>query len=899
MLKESIITQIDRLAVITASARTGNLSTLAEMLRQVETLGATAREERLDTLERVSAATSDLVKRIIMDSDSESERVLSTIKGVVESLKNGAAQGQLPDENHLPPGLSLKAASTSPPPISFEDEEILADFLSRQGGVLQEMEVDILNLEKGHDPDALASLLHILHTMKGDSGFLGLGGVEQICHSTENFLQGAVPPYDVETLLQVKDWLASCFMSISAGQRDNPAPPRLLERLDRQTGEQLEIPPEPVAPAPQRAAAPGPSAAPAAGIPAAAPVPAATPAAAPAEPPAAAPEAAAEGGGVRLTTDASLLAEFISESKEHLEAANSQLLALEADHANREALNSVFRAFHTMKGIAGFLGLEEISQLAHDTENLLDRVRKEELEMSETIMDVSFEGLDMMLRLIDAVRHSLESGTDLARQSDLPALLDRVRILARGGKIDAGPRRKLGDLLVEDGAISPAVLAQAIRMQEGDEAGRKLGTILVEEHQVPPGKVIQALQKQLPEGDARQAMQVKETIRIDYDRLESMINTIGEMVLAESMISQDEFILKASSEALGKKVYNLRMVTRKLQELGTSIRMVPVAGTFQKMARLVRDLSRKSGKQINFQTKGDETELDRAFVDKIGDPLVHMIRNAVDHGIEPPAARVAAGKDAAGLVELRAFHEGGNIHVEIRDDGRGLNKEAIVAKAIERGIMTPDERLSDNEIYNLIFLPGFSTAKAVTEVSGRGVGMDVVKRNIEELRGYVQITSQPGQGTRFKIILPLTLALIDGMVVRVGKERYIFPVLSVVESLRPAAGVVNSIVGKGEMVSLRNRQVPLFRLSRIFGVQTAVNDPTQALVVIVEHEGRQAGLLVDDLVGMQQTVVKSLGSTFTHGAGFSGGAIMADGQVGLIVDVPSVLKIARGDVVRG
>jgi two-component system chemotaxis sensor kinase CheA len=324
--------------------------------------------------------------------------------------------------------------------------------------------------------------------------------------------------------------------------------------------------------------------------------------------------------------------------------------------------------------------------------------------------------------------------------------------------------------------------------------------------------------------------------------------------------------------------------------------MVPVAGTFQKMARLVRDLSKKSGKNITFTSKGDETELDRAFVDKIADPLVHMIRNAVDHGIETPKEREATGKPPVAQIELRAFHEGGNIHIEIQDDGRGLNREAIVAKAVEKGLITADERLSESEIFSLIFLPGFSTAKQVTEVSGRGVGMDVVKRNIEELRGYVQIQSDFGKGTRFKIILPLTLALIDGMVVKLGAERYIIPVLSVVESLRPPPGIVSTIVGRGEIVSLRNRQLPLFRMAKIFGLAGAQEDPTKALVVVVEHEGRQAGLLVDDLIGMQQTVIKSLGAGLPQSAGFSGGAIMADGRIGLIVDVPGVLKLARNEV---
>lgn len=868
MLSDVIVSRIAQVAQAAESARSGDLSTLAEVLRELDGLQSAAQSENVPIVRQVSAASSELVKRIMMDADPATDSLLEAVRVAARSLHRSAASGTLPDASAFPPELNLRVEEPAPAPnlegTSFKDEEILADFLSRQTGVLQEMEVHILNLEKGRNTDSHASLLHILHTMKGDAGFLGLVGVEQLCHSTENYLQSAMHPYDIETLLTVKDWLASTFVAISSGMHDNTLPTRLIDRLEMLGREQLEIPPEPAAPPAGGQAA----------------------------------DAAGEPEKVPLSADASLLAEFISESKEHLDAANNQLLALETDPANQEALNSVFRAFHTMKGISGFLSLEDISHLAHDTENLLDQVRRGDRELSQDILDAAFEALDMMMRLIENVRASLESGGDMVRERGLGDLLERIQSLSREAEPEPGPRPKLGELLVESGAITPNQLSDAIKIQEQDPAGRKLGAILVEEARVAPAKVIEALQQQVPEAPMRPSVQVKDTIRVDYERLENMINTIGEMVLAESMISQDEDILRINSEGLGKKLYNLRMVTRKLQELGTSIRMVPIAGTFQKMARLVRDLSRKSGKIINFVSRGDETELDRAFVDKIADPLVHMIRNAVDHGIEPPAERLSLGKPPEALIELRAFHEGGNIHIEVRDDGRGLNREAILAKAIEKGLVAPDERLSEQEVYNLIFLPGFSTAKVVTEVSGRGVGMDVVKRNIEELRGYVQIQSTPGKGTKFKIILPLTLALIDGMVVKVGKERYIFPVLSVVESLRPAKGMVSSLIGKGEMLSLRNRQVPLFRLGRLFGIAEAEQDETKALVVIVEHEGRQVGLLVDDLVGMQQTVIKSLGSGISHNTGFSGGAIMADGRVGLIVDVAGVIKIARGEMGR-
>jgi len=273
--------------------------------------------------------------------------------------------------------------------------------------------------------------------------------------------------------------------------------------------------------------------------------------------------------------------------------------------------------------------------------------------------------------------------------------------------------------------------------------------------------------------------------------------------------------------------------------------------------------------------------------------LVHMIRNAVDHGIESPADRKKSGKPPAGKIQLAAFQEGGNIIVELRDDGKGIDQEAVRAKAIERGLIAEGDQISTQETFQLIFQAGFSTASKVTDVSGRGEGMDVVKRNIEELRGKVHIESEVGQGTVFRIVLPLTMALIDGMVVRVGKERFIFPVLSIVESFRPESGMVHHLAGKREMISLRNKQLPLFRLSRLFQIPGARSEITEALVVIAESGGQQIGLLVDELVGLQQTVIKSLGMGFGQAEGLSGGAIMADGRVGLILDVPGIVNLSK------
>jgi two-component system chemotaxis sensor kinase CheA len=318
------------------------------------------------------------------------------------------------------------------------------------------------------------------------------------------------------------------------------------------------------------------------------------------------------------------------------------------------------------------------------------------------------------------------------------------------------------------------------------------------------------------------------------------------------------------------------------------MRMVPVASTFQKMARMVRDLSRKSGKQVRMVTSGEATEMDRSMVEQIADPLVHMIRNSMDHGLETPEERVAAGKPPVAQIKLSAYHEGGSVVIELGDDGRGLDRDAIVRKAVEKGLIPSADGMTDAEIHALIFAPGFSTAKQVTEISGRGVGMDVVRRNIEAMRGRIAISTVPGQGTTFKLVLPLTLAIIDGMLVACGEERYIVPTLSIVESIQPDASMLVSLARTNEMINLRGEILPLLRMDRLFNVRGAKAAATEALVVIVEGVGRRVGLLVDEVVAQQQVVIKTLGSGLRDTPFVSGAAILADGRVGLILNVEEI-----------
>ena len=373
-----------------------------------------------------------------------------------------------------------------------------------------------------------------------------------------------------------------------------------------------------------------------------------------------------------------------------------------------------------------------------------------------------------------------------------------------------------------------------------------------------------------------------ETVRVDRRRLDDLINQIGELVIGSSMVEQE--LLTVNGGLALDSMSGLGKIVRDLQEMSLSLRMVPIAATFQKMNRVIRDVAKKLNKQIDFVTEGDDTELDKSVVDQIGDPLIHMVRNAADHGIEMPDVRKAAGKNPEGTVRLRAFQQGGNIYIELADDGKGLDKQRILNKAIERGLVAPESNLSEQEIYNLIFLPGFSTASEVTELSGRGVGMDVVRRNVEALQGSVSVRSVPGQGSTVTVRLPLTLAILDGLLVRLDQEIFIIPLLSVIESVSVQAKDIRPIVGVGEVISLRGEVVSLLRLHSVLGIPRSNHDD-QGLIVIVEDQGRRVALLVDELVGQQQVVIKNLESNFRKVPGVGGATILGDGRVALILDI--------------
>lgn len=595
--------------------------------------------------------------------------------------------------------------------------------------------------------------------------------------------------------------------------------------------------------------------------------------------------------------DPSLLADFITEASEHIHTAESVLLELETNPTDEERINAVFRAWHTIKGVAGFLNLKEIQSFAHGMESAMDRVRRGESTLNAARIDVLLESNDCLKAFIKNVENTL-SGGSFEIPDNYETLVDRLMILDAGqftgeAEATACPEKKIGELLVEQGIVSQESLDESLKNQElGDK--RKIGEILIEDRAVPARAIAGALAAQTA---GKPGNVIEETIRVPVSRIDQIVDIIGEAVIAQSMIYADKTIKAIDNQGINTKISHAAMIMRQMQEMAMSLRMVSVKATFQKMARLARDLSKKCGREIDFVTEGEDTEIDKSVVEKIGDPLVHMVRNAVDHGIEPPEERVRAGKPQKATVRLRAYHRAGNIYIEVADDGRGLDREAILAKAVERGLCKADVRLTDSEIFGFIFLPGFSTAKQVTDVSGRGVGMDVVRRNIDALRGSVEIVSTMGRGTTFSIRLPLTLAIVDGMIVAAGKEEYIIPTLAILESLKPGEHQIETVMGKGQLIRLRTDLIPLVNLAALFGGTryAPAADGKDGVVMIVEDMlGKKIGLHLDEIIGQQQVVIKSLGEELGEIPGVTGGAIMNDGGVSLILDIGGIVKLAHG-----
>jgi len=587
---------------------------------------------------------------------------------------------------------------------------------------------------------------------------------------------------------------------------------------------------------------------------------------------------------------AEILESFIVETREIFDKFGQDLITLEKGTTDAELLNAIFRAVHTVKGTSSFLGLDQMTQLAHSFEDVLNKLRRGELQVSSDKMDVMFDAYDVMKELLAQI----ESRN--IQHIDLDPVLARLRGISQEAAA---------------GAAAPAPIPAA-------QVPPKAGT------QPPPPKVAEAPVATAPTpsalavpvqaplqtaatppatgthpADAAAQKPVDTTIRVDVVRLDSLMNLVGELVLGRNRLTQIAYQMSQEHEGtpfakdLTETSSQIDFITTELQMAVMKTRMVPIAKVFNKLPRLVRDLAKETGKDLELIVAGEETELDKSIIEELNDPLVHLMRNAGDHGIESPAERRAAGKPEKGTITVRAEHEGNHIVISVSDDGRGMDPEKLKAKAMEKGMLTEAQarEMSSTDAFNLIFAPGFSMAAKVTNVSGRGVGMDVVRTNITKLKGIIEIESELGKGSKFIVKLPLTLAIIQALLVEVAKEVFSIPLEAVLEVVRIERKDINTIGGR-EVVRLRNTVLPLARLDRVMG--TAANGSRQdgwIYIVVIGLAQQRLGIVVDTMLGQKEVVIKSLGGYLGTVPGVAGSTILGDGRVIMIIDVGEMMKL--------
>ena len=689
-----------------------------------------------------------------------------------------------------------------------------------------------------------------------------------------------------------------------------------------------------------------------------------------------------------------LIKVFIEESEDEIRELEAGLIRLEEDREDEDTINRVFRAAHTIKGSAGLVGFENISNFTHTIENILDRIRKKDLPITNKLISTLLASVDLLKRMIAAASDGEEIDDNEVEAETLT--LKRFIGPSKHGDGNQGAAEKAKDktgekffsilmkfrpdilttgqdpimLIQELGELGEIIECRAftdtipdiynlvptfcyttweirLRTQRtitdvsnvfmfvSDEnditiddistlykqgvdltlAEKPIGEILVEKGIVKEKDIVEALKEHKTTGQAlvekgkvtkeiiekmalaqSQSRKIAKssTIRVDTDKLDKLVNLVGEMVISVARMSQcaSELNSESLNRSLQGAISALERISRELQEQVMRVRMVPVEGTFNRFRRVVRDLSFELGKKIEIRMEGTETELDKNVIEQISDPLKHMIRNSIDHGIEEPEERKALGKPEVGTIWLKAYQREGNIFIEISDDGKGIDKQKVLTKAVEKGLAEAGRTYTDKEIFDMLFVPGLSTAEKVSELSGRGVGMDVVRRNIEELRGTVEIHSENGKGSTFRVKLPLTLAIIDGMMVKVGSEVLTIPLSVIDKSVRPSRTEIKTVEGRGELVDIRGDYIPLVRLYQLFSLPSQKIDPTEALVVVLHGTASRFGILVDDVLGQTQAVIKSIDKNFKKIEGTSGATILGNGRVSLILDVHSIERMA-------
>jgi two-component system chemotaxis sensor kinase CheA len=744
--------------------------------------------------------------------------------------------------------------------VDPETKEIIDSFVAEGYERLDDAEIQLEKLGHSDDLSCLNSVFRLFHSVKGSAGFLGFENIKLLTHEAETllefFIKGkqAVGSDALDLILKTIDSLRSMIGMVERDSSDEEGAAEARMRTDALSACLALL----------RGGQPG----------------AATPAAAQPSPPTGEEEVANEILLSELVT-AEMAGRFLAECADLVDEVERRTLeATQGGTADSGAVNEIFRAIHTIKGNAGFFGHALLERLCMGLEGTLDKARRGEVPANEALTNAIIERVDVLRQAIGTVvLVDPEAGTRRSAELAAPA---RPAMESK--------YKPLGDILVDLGAVREDEIKKALEIQE-----RPLGEILVESGVAAQGDITRALELQRASaGGAERAVEEiqRKEIRVDTAKLDKLFELVGELITAEAMVLNNPDLAGLKLDNFQKSFSGLNKISREIQETAMMIRMIPLEGLFHKMTRLVRDLSRKFDKPIDLRSAGQETEMDKNVIEQVSDPLVHILRNAIDHGIETRAVRAAAGKPQTGTIQLEARYEGSEIWISVRDDGAGLDRARILAKAVEKGLIKGDPALvPDDELWKVIFEPGFSTATEVTEVSGRGVGMDVVKKNLERIRGRVDIKTETGKGTDFILKIPLTMAIIDGITLRCGSNHYSIPLGDILEFFKASPGQLTVTEHGGEAVNLRGGILPLIKLGEVFAIADATLDPVQGIIIVVQSAGRRACILIDEVVGNQQIVVKSLSEYLGKVEGVSGCSILGDGTVSFIIDTGRLISL--------
>jgi two-component system chemotaxis sensor kinase CheA len=772
--------------------------------------------------------------------------------------------------------------------INDEKQEFVAEFVNSSRELLDDVEPQIMALEKSSDthgqldPEILNTIFRLFHTLKGSASFVDLQTITSVTHEAEtlldifrkekvslqtehidllcrtsDFIRNILDTVEnqlddkgfenvaSEIVIDLKNTIAAVSSETESGHKLSPvnfngggAPATIKTGVDKNLRRAYEK---------------------------------------------AAPEKDVNTGEeynyfeeeLKIMITPEMKARFTQETGDLCEEAELMLLAFERVPDKLELAANAFRALHSIKGNAGFFGFAELEKISHAAENVLDSIRNGAKRPDKNIMSVILSSIDYLRN--GAKNIGENASVDANETARLTAALESLN------DENFNPDEKRNDqlnnkaaVIIEDEYAASAETENGVESEKSDSRVKSNDGGAVRETQKSP---------------AAPAASASQFIRIDTEKLDTLLDLVGEMVIAESMVANCPDLKGLQLEKFEKAIHHLNKITRDIQETALAMRMIPLSSTFHKMERLVRDLSNKFNKKIKLEIAGEETEVDKTIIEQISDPLVHIIRNSIDHGLESNEERVRAGKPSTGTIRIEAKHSAGEVWIIIEDDGRGLNREKIIKKAVENSLIKGDgSELKDEEVWKLIFEPGFSTAEKVSNISGRGVGMDVVRRNIEKIRGRIDVRTQKDAGTMIILRIPLTLAIIDGMEIAIGKARYIIPISSIRQSFKTTSNKITHTPDGNEIVNVRGELLPVIRLHKMYNIKSSYSKLEDGLLIIVENNEKKCCLFVDELIGQQQIVIKGLSNYLGHVRGVSGCAIMGDGEVSLILDIGDLIS---------